>query len=161
MIESEVQGVEETEVKIRAAAGHLGRQLRHIVNDAASIIQQVMLDKVPRDEGLLAESIRKDEGIAFDPGGLGGGGDYTVAVHAGEGIDYLEYVVEGTGIFAGHDPIQATSGNVMPMTYDGIASGFAAFTTGQEPQSEWITDAQEAGRRYIELKIGQLDLGNR
>jgi hypothetical protein len=152
----EVEGVEEVSVKARAIAEGVGRQLRDIVEQTARFMAEEMRQNAPVDQGALRDSIDVDTGYA--PGGAGGGGTYEARVTVGEGIPYFRYVVEGTGEKVGHDPIVAASGRVMPMQYEGKTLAFGAYSTGQDPQSQWITDAQELGRRYIEARVDALDI---
>jgi hypothetical protein len=146
-------------IGIRAVHGRVGQALRDLLEHAGELAADEMIAKVPFDDGELAASIRVGN-VEYRPGGRGGGGHYVKKVEAGEGVAHARFVFEGTGPAVGEPPIRSeTPGQAMPMTEGNVPFAFAMSTQGQRPETEWVTDAQEAARRYIQAGIRAIDLG--
>lgn len=168
--ETEVRGAEQATLRIRGIEKRLKADIVEAISAAANEAQQVLEQGAPRgDSHRLAASVRND-GVSFHPGGLGGGGFWEVDVSVGEGIDYLKFVVEGTGIHAGRGNI--TAHGPYPMRWKGATiwgdprkarrgirgdTHIAFETEGQEPQEQWITNANLRAQGEIARRVAEID----
>lgn len=175
--EIEVRGADVTVARIRAQQAQIRDEIVNALREAVNAAEAEMRARVPKDSGKLASTIRKG-GIIYSPGGLGGGGFYEVELIVGEGIPYLNVLVEGSGIHGQTGSrIFASSGNIrekirpewLPTTgatvmkfwpKDSPKPIYRWWVRGQRAQDEWITAAQEAAQLVIERDIAQFDMSH-
>lgn len=176
MIEWEVQGADTLAIRVQAQHERLRDALRDAIADALDSAEKSMHALVPRESGALATTIRKS-GIVYVPGGVGGGGVFEATLVAGEGIDYLNVVVEGSGIYGTYGSslgsIQAGAGNIrgpktrpewlprkgsklMVFTWKGKKRFFPS-VKGQPGDDRWIRAARLAADAVMRDRLARLD----
>jgi hypothetical protein len=144
-------------VRLRATRGEVRDELIDTLREAANTAEAVLVAEVPRESGALANSIRVG-GIVYSPGAAGGGGYWEVEISVGEGIPYLQQVIEGSGIYgpAAH-PIYPAKGNVMVIQKQGEEPRYVKWSRGQEPDDLWLIKAQMAVNEVIERAMRRID----
>lgn len=163
-IDYEVRGADEALIRVRSIPDDVQRQIRDIVEDAANAAYVEMGAKVPQsilsgsferpDHRTIKESLAIEK-VRFAPGGLGGGGFYEVQVGALDNPpSHFESVVSGSSNF----PLNefGPRNNFQLMGYPG---NFFMHREGQEPQREWIDDAIDLARVYVETRIHTIQIG--
>lgn len=165
-----ISGADSTEIKIRGLGERLKRDIVEAISEAGREAETALRAGAPVGEtGRLSRSVNLG-GVSFHPGGLGGGGFYELELNVGEGVPYLQHVVEGTGIHVGHGNITPREKSVMHWTgakrwgdprkaAKGIRGDkhFATETEGQEPNDKWIRGAQAVANEVMERKIREID----
>lgn len=157
-IEFDIHGHERLVVGLTAHSAKLRQRIKDAVRDSTDAAEKVMVAEVPRDSGWLANSIQTS-GITYNPGGLGGGGIYEAELSVGEGVDYLKFVVEGTGRFGpGGGNITSPSGGVMKFrgSRDGEYPLYRSEVSGQPPQDEWILNAQRIANEVMMRHVAEI-----
>lgn len=166
-IDYEVRGDQEALIRVRAIGPQVQGQLKDLIAEAAHLAFAEMQAKVPRGtgevgpEGTIADSIDVGEPV-YHAGGAGGGGYYEVRVGPGDDApSHLEFVLKGTGVHGPYGvPIEAPQGFPMAIEKMGEGVRFRQSSQGQEPQTEWLEDAQDIAREHVELGIHTLRIGN-
>ena len=155
-LSTEGRGFEVFEIRMRATFG-LREEIVEAIRDAVNTAEAILISEVPRDSGVLANSIRVG-GIVYSPGGAGGGGFWEAEVSIGEGVPYLKHVIEGTGIYGstGH-MIYPANGNVMRIQKEGENTRYVRYTRGQESNDLWLLKAQEAVNEVIRQAVSRID----
>ena len=172
-IETRVHGMDALVVGLRGVNEDVRQEIRDAVNDSLDAAEAVMQAGVPVGEtGMLKATIEKESAV-FRPGGLGGGGFHEGELRVGAGIDYMQFVVEGTGVHGPlGTPIQAGAGNVRPKPdsskyYQRSGAKWMVWTRfgrkwfrrkvkGQPPQDEWIIAAQETANAILAERIARI-----
>ena len=155
-IEYHVEGADTLALRVRAEGEHVKNEIIDAIGDALRAADIEMRMRVPVDDGELFNSIRISP-VVFRPGGLGGGGFYEAELSAGEGVEHLAFVTEGTGE---HGPtgqrITPKRGNVLRFQKKGEPMKFRPSVSGQEAQDEWITAAQAVANSILEQRISRI-----
>lgn len=147
--EYDVQGLDDTLLRIRAVQGEKD-SLRRVLDNAAEHAFRHMRMHVPIGETAQLEfSIRKGP-VKWHPGGAGGGGYHEVEVGPGERApEHLDFVFGGTSDLFN---------TPMRIQKQGEPAHWIMHRRGQQPQTEWVTDAQDEAREWIRRGISELDL---
>ena len=171
-LDVDVRGFDAMLIRVKATQELLRRDIDDAIADGSDTAYRIMLNRVPRDSGKLAASIQQLP-IRYSPGGLGGGGYWESEVIAGEGIPYLNPVVEGSGIFYSGSPITASNGNIRskirPEWRVTTGAKYMVFTpkgkshpirkksvVGQPAKTFWLIEAQQAAQALVEKKIAAM-----
>jgi hypothetical protein len=180
VFELNVDGIESTQIRIRARAGETGRELKRLAENAAEHGARVMESLAPKRSGKLASRIGSSD-AHFRPGGFGGGGHYEaefgVSDRPGPERDLPFWVYHGTGIFADNLDLE-TSGiasssllHELPdeardhvihgnkkMRFHGD-DGFVTvpYVLGQRPQKQWVEEAHDAARDYVAVRLSMFE----
>lgn len=154
----EVKGLDEALIRVRGVDSSVKRQIRELIEEAAEAALGEMLARVPRSgkSDSIADSIDKS-GVVFHPGGLGGGGYWEVRVGPGaDAPEHLEYVLEGTGVHGRfHSVIYPDLKKAM--AFEGNLGHIARRSVlGQEAQTAWLVESQEAARETVSLGIHRI-----
>lgn len=157
--------------KVRGDIERTVDESRELALEAAALGAETMAEMAPRGQtGELHERITHDDTALWHPGGEGGGGYWeTAAGVLDTGDDYPLFVAGGTGEFAGEGlsgllgipskgRIYPSQGNVFPMQIMGLTI-FRAWQTGQRPQTDWITAAQQAADELVRMRIDAVASG--
>ena len=175
-IETRVHGMDALAVGVRGVNEEVRREIVAAVNDALDAAESVMQATIPVESGAMKATIRKEPAV-FRPGGFGGGGFHEGELTVGAGIDYLQFVVEGTGehgprgeeIHAGalgnplgniasHYQRRGAKWMVWPGrgSYSGRKKWFKRKTKGQEAQDAWIIEAQQTANAILAERISRI-----
>lgn len=152
-LSAHIEGDLDAMLRVKGRADRMGREIEHLIKEAAAIGNEGLKAKVPRsgrhDHPTISAAVRGK--AEFKPGGAGGGGYWEARV----GIDeerapsHLKYVLEGTGR---HGPfgtrIDAGSHHPFTIMKEG-ALNFRMWSGGQRPNRRWLTVAQGAARAHI------------
>lgn len=136
------------DARIRTDVAGYGDELKNAMTDAILAAERIIKDEIPRGEtGELGQSIHVEVGgIAYAPGGAGGGGHYTTKISVGAGVPQFQFTFEGTGRFhVSPSGLPEPRGNIVPLhghfmkfwSEDAEDFVYVAETEGQEPQREW------------------------
>lgn len=163
--EIDVQGTSAVVVALRGDAERAKKESRQIVVTAARAAEKVMRSLAPEGEPqhgeataheTIKERITSDRTAIYAPGGAGGGGSWTARAGVrrspmwpDESHDPASLVVEGTGLY-GNTPhmIEPRAGNLMVFKYEGRWWRLR-FMKGQEPQTDWVTRAQDRANAVV------------
>ena len=155
-------------IKVRGRVEYAQNALKNMAEDAARRGAEELRVGAPRGDtgGLISRIDHTD--AEWNPGGAGGGGYWeAVAGVLDTGDDYPLFVFKGTGQkkqgiaeavsvlqsigLAGEfraGRIYPSQGNVFPMmTISGLI--FRAWHTGQEPQTQWVENAQRMVNQFL------------
>lgn len=175
-----MDGIETTQIRIRARAGETGRELKRLAENAAEHGARVMEALAPKRSGKLASRIGST-GAHYRPGGPGGGGHYEaefgVSDRPGPERDLPFWVYHGTGIFADHLGFETSGvasgtflrelpGEVRSFVIHGEKKmrflgddGFVTvpYVLGQRPQKQWVEEAHDAARDYVAVHLSMFE----
>src|SRR5436190_8948433 len=135
------------DARIRTDVAGYGDELKNAMTDAILAAEQIIKAELPEgDTGLLRETVHVEVGgIAYAPGGAGGGGHYTTKISVGAGVPYFQFTFEGTGQFhVTPSGLPEPRGNIVPLhshflkfwSDDADAFIYVTEVEGQEPQRE-------------------------
>lgn len=172
-IETDVRGLDLMLIRMRAIQESMREDIKDAVAQGSEAAHRHMVTWVPRDRGRLAGSIRQGP-VRYSPGGPGGGGFYEADITAGEGVPYVNVVLEGSGIWGSHGhPITASNGNIRfkirPEWRVTTGDKYMIFrpkgmghlirkksVAGQQAQTFWIVGAQAAAQAIVEAKAAEI-----
>lgn len=173
-LEVETRGFDAFQIRVRAMEEKFKADISEALVEGSETAYRIMLNRVPRDSGRLAGSIEQLP-IRYSPGGLGGGGFWESEVIVGEGVPYVNVVLEGSGVFyLGRDsPITASDGNIRtklrPEWRTTTGAKYMVFTpkgkshpirkkavAGQPAKTFWLLEAQQAAQAVVEKKIAAM-----
>lgn len=143
-------------VELPGIAARQVAHMRDVAEGAAKVGAAWMRWMAPKRSSDLANAVTSTDAV-WHPGGLGGGGYWEAETYISEEEeDKARWVFEGTGIFkdgaTDADRIYPSTGNILAFMHNGHMV-FARSVKGQEPQTEWVTGAQEAADFYVDDRM--------
>lgn len=153
-----VEGADDLTLRIQAGGARLRREIMDILDEASQKALDWMQLRVPRGPNpdghrTIAESLRRTA-VRYQPGGPGGGGFYEIEVGPEDPPEHLDYILGGTDdldLWRGHGNF-----GVMAIQKMGEDVRFRTSRKGQEPQTEWLDEAQDIANTYIAQRIARL-----
>jgi len=146
------------QLRLKGQGDAVKEEIKQTLVRAALRAEKILEAEVPHGEThALANSIRMSP-LKYSPGGAGGGGFWEIEVSVGEGVPYVQNVVEGTGIFGPRAfPIYPKNPKgVMAFSKNGEFV-FTKWVRGQEPDDLWIVHAQDAAQEEVDEGLRRID----
>lgn len=155
-----VEGTDDLTLRIQAGGARLRREIMDILDEASQEALDRMQLRVPRGRNpdghrTIASSLRRTP-VRYQPGGFGGGGFYEVEVGPEDPPAHLDYILDGTDdvdLWRGHGNF-----GVMAIQKLGEPVRFRTSRKGQEPQTEWIIEAQQVANSLIAQRVARLSI---
>jgi hypothetical protein len=175
-LEVDIQGMDDTTVRLRALGGNTKDELRRVIRNGSVIGLASMKARVPKSrenkkygnykaghEMTVEKSLRMKP-IEYKPGGLGGGGVHEGGFGPGDNApEHLDYLTADTdsigrgGNLAGKRMfMRSVFGK---QTHPTLGKGrWISRRKGYRAKTEWITISQQLANRQIAKDIRELNL---